>query len=62
MCRQWWCKALRQLRWNHEFHGGSFAQESRSKRKREKEWEERKERYEIKEIVPTTLLHHSFDI
>ncbi|CAF2142334.1 hypothetical protein HID58_090291 [Brassica napus] len=46
--RQWRCKELGQrpgsggercaeLRWNHEFHGGSFAQESRSKKKREKD-------------------------
>lgn len=28
MCGQWWFKDLRQLRWNWEFHGGSFAQES----------------------------------
>ncbi|CAN7043527.1 unnamed protein product [Brassica rapa subsp. trilocularis] len=46
--RQWRCKELGQrpgsggercaeLRWDHEFHGGSFAQESRSKKKREKD-------------------------
>ena len=48
MYGQWWCKDLQQLRWNQEFHGGSFAQESTSKKKREKYWKEEKERYEIK--------------
>ncbi|KAG2257789.1 hypothetical protein Bca52824_077083 [Brassica carinata] len=36
---QWWCT---DLRWNQECHGGPFAQESRYKKKREKDWEEEK--------------------